>query len=190
MRVNIVSEKIKNNSLATVLFFKFVMEQEFFKEIDSNKSLIIWMDCGPHFRSAACMHFFLKDLTEIGYKTEVNFFGEKHGKSNCDQHFSTITSYLKSASCYKKIDSVQDIVDAVDRHQNLSNINRKNEGLCPINVYNLIYNKRNFSSTLNKMIITDLTNYYNFYSDVPGKIFTKVLTNASQIKKIDEIRYL
>jgi hypothetical protein len=147
------------------------------------------MDCGPHFRSSACMHFFLKDLPETGYNISVNFFGEKHGKSNCDQHFSTITTYLKYSSFHHKINSLHEIVNAIDHHQNLSNINREKENLGPIKVYNLIYQKRITKTKLNKMIIDDMTSYYNFFTIIPGEIFSKVLTNSSEIKKISE-RYL
>ncbi len=168
------------------------MEQDFFKKIGL-KSLILWSDCGLHFRSSACMNFFLKDLPNMGYNTEVNFFVEKHGKSNCDQHFSTITSYLKFASFKKKLNCAQDLVEAIDFHQNLSNTNRQNEKRSDceqIIVHNLIFQMKKGTkiTKIHQMFFGDFKMFYNFFVDDSKELCSKVLSDNSKSIKIRDIR--
>jgi hypothetical protein len=180
------------------------MEQNFFKKINL-ESIVIWSDCGLHFRSSACMYFFLKELPEMGYKIEVNFFGEKHGKSNCDQHFSTITTYLRYSSFIKKISCAKDIVDAIDFHQNLSNSNRENEkrllkksinqvkktaDLEPIIVHNLIFQHKKGPkiTKIQKMYFGDFKTFYNFFTNDSKEICSRVLSDCSKSIKIIDIR--
>ena len=56
----------------------------------------------------------------------MNFFAEKHGKNQRDQHFSNISYFLEKESLVKRLVCTQDIVNAVIKHQNLTNEERIN----------------------------------------------------------------
>jgi hypothetical protein len=56
----------------------------------------------------------------------LNFFAEKHGKNQRDQHFSNISYFLEKHSLIKRLVCTQDIVNAVIKHQNLTNEERIN----------------------------------------------------------------
>ena len=43
----------------------------------------------------------------IVFKVELNWFGEKHGKSSRDQHFSIISVFLKNAEMTKQLKSTR-----------------------------------------------------------------------------------
>lgn len=51
----------------------------------------------------------------------VNFFCEKHGKNNRDAHFSNISKFVKSESLVKKLETSQDLVDAIIKRQSIAN---------------------------------------------------------------------
>ncbi len=55
----------------------------------------------------------------------LNFFVEKHGKNSRDTHFSCVCKFLKNESILKKLNSTQDIVDAINKGQHKSNESRK-----------------------------------------------------------------
>ena len=102
IRVDIISDILTTNALSTNRSFRYLLKQEFFKNIDC-KSLIIWADCGTHFRSAENSHFFLVELPLLGYSVEINYFSEKHGKNGCDQHFSVVSKFLEYDSYIKRV---------------------------------------------------------------------------------------
>jgi len=55
----------------------------------------VWSDCGKHFRTLAVAKYVLVDLpTKYSKKVQLNFFGEKHGKSPVDAHFGALAGYL------------------------------------------------------------------------------------------------
>ena len=55
----------------------------------------------------------------------LNFFGDKHGKNARDTHFSCISKFIKSESFVRQLSTSMDIVDAINKRQELSNILRK-----------------------------------------------------------------
>lgn len=57
----------------------------------------------------------------------LNFFIEKHGKNSRDSHFSCISRFIKEESLVKKIESTQDIVDAIHNRQRMANENKKSK---------------------------------------------------------------
>ncbi len=51
----------------------------------------------------------------------MNFFGEKHGKNGRDTHFSVISRYIHDESLVRQLNSSQDIAEAIQVRQRLSN---------------------------------------------------------------------
>lgn len=58
----------------------------------------------------------------------MNFFCEKHGKNSRDAHFSMVSKYVKMASLIKRLDSSQDICDAIVNGQSQANDNKLFDG--------------------------------------------------------------
>ena len=102
-------------------------------------------------------------------------------KDNRDSHFSCLTVFLKSEMMEKKLSSSQDIVDAINKHQNLSNIERIKQNKIPIRTVALIHNYSN-DKHINQNIIQDLKCFYNLYSDSDYKINSKIYTDLNDSK--------
>ena len=51
----------------------------------------------------------------------LNFFGDKHGKNSRDTHFSNISKFIQTESLIKRLESSQDIADAINKRQGIAN---------------------------------------------------------------------
>ena len=61
----------------------------------------------------------------ISILVNFNFFGDKHGKNVRDLHFSHISKYVADESLERKIESSQDIVNAINKRIQSSNENKQ-----------------------------------------------------------------
>ena len=59
------------------------------------------------------------------FLVNFNFFGDKHGKSGRDLHFSHLSKFVAAESLLKKLESSQDIVDAINKRRIIANENKK-----------------------------------------------------------------
>ena len=55
----------------------------------------------------------------------LNFSGDKHGKNSRDTHFSHASGFINAESLVKKLESSQDIVNAIITRQNFANEQKK-----------------------------------------------------------------
>jgi len=94
----------------------------------------------------------------------LNFFAEKHGKNQRDQHFSNISYFLEKESLVKRLVCTQDIVNAVIEHQNLANEERIKNKLEPTLFWIGIISEDD-EPLQNSRIIKDITTFYNFGSN-------------------------
>lgn len=62
---DVVSSNVSEKGENVVRAFRFLREQEFFKEIDKNE-YIVWLDCGKHFRNQTVIGYLLIELAQIG----------------------------------------------------------------------------------------------------------------------------
>ena len=122
----------------------------------------------------------------------VNFHAEKHGKSHLDQHFSVISSYLKTENQTKKLNSTQDIVNTIIKRQHASNIERIKNELAEINLkcFDLSSSLNNETSNANKnqLVIHNLRSYYNFSSKRLNGDFVIESTIFSDLENKVELR--
>ena len=63
--------------------------------------LLLWSDCGAHFRCYEFAHWALLDLPRkfrdergVSVSVRLQFFAEKHGKGPCDGHFATMKKWI------------------------------------------------------------------------------------------------
>lgn len=92
----------------------------------------LYCDCGNHFRSRKFAWFSmwkLFDKLPHVQTVSLNFFGEKHGKGECDQHFAEIAAilyrYMMHKSQDKMITTVSDFISVLRAQHNEMNGQRK-----------------------------------------------------------------
>lgn len=163
---NIISSGDDPQDAITVIrAFRILRAQRFFQAIET-KNYIIWTDCGKHFRNCLVMGYFLKELKNAqihGKKENINFylnfryiysvylilvnfnfFGEKHGKSGRDTHFSCISKFIRDESLVRQLTCSKDIVNAIHIGQKRSNKNRVKNSMY-ISLKNFVFNLFNIS---------------------------------------------
>ncbi len=111
-------EKRHVNYLSDILSHdgKFVSEctlkcVDFLKaEYGQITNISFWYDCARHFRSKENLHCLFCDVPQMiggNAKVQMNHFGEQHGKSPADQHFSVISRILEQESKKQGIFSIE-----------------------------------------------------------------------------------
>ena len=117
-----------------IFSFRHLRTKEFFKNIENitlhdsttkKKGLIVWTDTGTHFRCAELAYYLLEELKQERVSVNWNFFVEKHGKNQRDQHFSSISNFIKMESLLKKLTCSRDIAEAINKRSFMANENRK-----------------------------------------------------------------
>jgi hypothetical protein len=82
-------------------------------------TLKVWSDCGPHFRcnetvAGVCVELPWACRTlNVPLSADLQFFGEKHGKSAVDGHFSLLSRWLRQAAAQHNIVSTADLERAL-----------------------------------------------------------------------------
>jgi hypothetical protein len=106
--VDAISGVLDSDSSVSCLLLKRVVQKlaqhsETSAAVQRVETLMLWSDCGQHFRSQVFIHTALWEsfswLQKLN-RVAVNFFAEKHGKGECDQHFSVVERY-KSQALFK-----------------------------------------------------------------------------------------
>lgn len=74
-----------------------------------------WMDNAPnHFRTKEMLASFVSLEEEFDFSSEINYFAEYHGKSECDRHFGLMSRIYTEHCSYaqnKDINSTEEYVD-------------------------------------------------------------------------------
>ena len=83
------------------------------------RKLAIWADCGPHFRAKRFFHCVFSELPDLSFlegllEIMLNFFLEKHGKSEVDGHFGCIVQWVKKWVSKKKLLVNADLQAAIE----------------------------------------------------------------------------
>ncbi len=139
------------------------------------KKYIIWTDTGSHFRCGEFLHFLFVELAQLQINVSFNLFCEKHGKNSRDQHFSRVSQFLYQESMVSQIVSSQDICNAIEKHQLITNSNNSRINDLKKNsteLIKLIQTKafvvpQHSNGTFNRptLNIDSLKKYYNFFND-------------------------
>lgn len=108
--VNILSDVLSHDSGFVVHSFRKVLDLSF---VSSLKKLLVWSDCGPHFRCKEFCHFLFKEIpsrcTQIAH-IEWNLFAERHGKSCCDSHFSLLSRWKREIENHVSINDTRTLI--------------------------------------------------------------------------------
>jgi hypothetical protein len=110
---------------------------------------------------------------------------ERHGKSNCDVHFSALSRFLKQASKQRKLSSVDDIIECISDCQLNANLNKEllfRDSKHPISLYCFKVNppilntrdERRLVPEIKTFAIPGIRNYYNLVANLDGEIKTQL----------------
>ncbi|RNA26241.1 hypothetical protein BpHYR1_013587 [Brachionus plicatilis] len=183
---DIIASDLCEDARAVVRGFRILRDQDFFKQIEK-KSLIVWMDCGKHFRNCEVVGYLLKDLAKEKIHVNLNFFCEKHGKNQRDSHFSCISRFINAESLKRRLCSTKDIVEAINNGQLKAN---ENSGKNIITIaYELdqqrdFYYSHNFPSNTS-LTIQNIESYYNYRTiDLDFNLVTSILSNENQFLEL------
>ena len=135
----------------------------------------VWADSGPHYRNKEFAYYVLHNmLIEYSLKrSKLNFFGEKHGKNDCDSMFGHISGYLGNAEQSERIDSITKICDVISNAQKCVNDEKKKSknnkkkkkenntvSMIPIEWKMSSEEVEQYKTTHKKMEFTGITAYY------------------------------
>lgn len=170
-----------------------------FKERFSNKKKYeVWADTGTHFRCSEFLHYLFNELSNENINVSFNLFGEQHGKSARDQHFSRLSEFIRLESLVKKLSSSQDVVDAINKHQLIANMNiqaenktRRKSGklLSPVVITEAFVLKFKEINIQSFRKINNIKHYYNFFNNEKFDFKSRILSsnNSSCFVKYKDI---
>ncbi|CAF0871784.1 unnamed protein product, partial [Brachionus calyciflorus] len=182
MNIDLVSSFQENESAFDVVCGFRKLDE--FKAIEQKK-YIIWADTGSHFRCAELIHYLFNELAREQIRVCLNFFCEKHGKNGRDQHFSLVSNFIKQESFVKRLACSKDVVDAINKHQAISNEHRKKLKLKPIYTRAFVLERENLNSSLRFFRkIKNIRLYYNFYNDSTFNLKSTILSDLRESKDI------
>jgi hypothetical protein len=125
------------------------------------KKLNFWTDVGQHFRCEEVAHYVLVEIPGI-FDINVTWdtFVECHGKSTVDSHFGVLSQWVDDFTDKKKIDTVQDLVKAL---QNKIRKSKKDRSASNRPMYKLfIYEQDSRPIKYKRLSIENIKRYYHF----------------------------
>ena len=87
--------------------------------------------------------------------------------------------YLKVENFTKKLTSSQDVVDAINNQQAISNNERERNGLVSIETIPIIHTFLN-QMLINTLVVDNLRCYYNFFTDKFFKLSSVVISDLKE----------
>ena len=149
--IDFISESLSKDTVAAIDCLDLLLESADFKSI-SPRLIKFWCDCGGTFRSKAFLHYTLVHLPEKKIATEVNFFAEKHGKSDIDGHFSRISVALEEGTRYSAVSNTEELISMFKKHFTGTQTN------ADFIEYRFIPNRREYKS----MHVPNVQDFYYF----------------------------
>ena len=129
-KLPIVSNVLTHDGTTAIMNIKIALKklQSLYTSVfEQLRCVKLWADSGPHYRNKEFAHFVLHQLL-IDYsltRTKLNFFGEKHGKNDCDSMFGHISGFLRDAEQSQRIDSIKKICEVIENAQKYVNDDKK-----------------------------------------------------------------
>ena len=185
LHYNILSDILNHDSLFVYNAVKKLKEDLLWKF----KHIQFWMDVGPHFKSKENLYNLLNMFNNV----TLNYFCEKHGKSPCDSHFSTISKWLQEIIKYKHILTVDQLIEEFKRKKSKNRILWKK-----LNLENYSWHVKSRKSLrirfqkekekIRKLICSHIKDYYLFKKLKENKVLIKVTYKSSK-KKVKTIGF-
>ena len=139
----VVSPILNHDSLSVKKMLSMITNHGVFNHFNTQE-LIFWMDNAPsHFRNFENLATLATLGSKQNRKVKVNFFGEYHGKSECDRHFGLISRIYKEKTSY--IGSAD--VNTTESFLNLYSSAIRSYGGCVIPTVGACYDELNQESS-------------------------------------------
>jgi hypothetical protein len=115
LNIDVISDYDGTKAPDVIKIFKHIMTLPQFIEVDQ-ASYVVWVDCGSQFRSGEFLYFCANSLAQQGKSVTLNYFAEKHGKNNRDQHFSVVSRAFEYAVQKSRsgLNSAEEVVEALN----------------------------------------------------------------------------
>jgi hypothetical protein len=115
LNIDVISDYDGQKATDVIKIFKHIMTTPEFIQVDQ-ASYVVWVDCGKQFRSKEFLYFCANSLARQGKSVSLNFFCEKHGKNNRDQHFSVVSRAFENAVQKNQsgLNSAEEVVEALN----------------------------------------------------------------------------
>ena len=193
---NIISEILSHDAGFVINAFEKLISQGWFQF----KSMDIFMDCGPHFRCQELLHYLFIEKKELNIM--VHFFGEKHGKSPVDSHFSILSRWLIDLDRNVHIDSTEGLISGWTKKINESNeikkLKKDKTDNIPFDIEFFVMNEIRRDEFIKGLQIADLKTYMCLFKVKGEELIIKGgihsdsilnsipfnITSTKQIKKI------
>ncbi|PVU93530.1 hypothetical protein BB559_003237 [Furculomyces boomerangus] len=135
-------------------------------ELSGYTNVYLWSDAGPHFRSGEYFYGVFKTLHEmfITKKFYLNYFLERHGKSDVDGHFGVLSNWFIDVEKIRPIDTIKDLIDAFRGKFNELALSRQVDTI-DIGYHFLIYPGQNRETPKKTIKVKNLKKYLSFYLD-------------------------
>ncbi|PVU90256.1 hypothetical protein BB560_006222 [Smittium megazygosporum] len=149
------------------------------------KKVNFWSDSGPHFKNGNVIYSFLVDFRQnfTDKKIGINFFNEKHGKSDVDGHFGVLSRWYKDLEAIRNISSIIDIKECFEEKERDRNLFESSSA--EKNKFSFAIYPRNMPRTERKRILVKdgIKLYQSYYMD--GRVL-----KGSVIGRLDASNYL
>ncbi|PVZ97773.1 hypothetical protein BB558_006259 [Smittium angustum] len=135
-------------------------------ELSGYTNVYLWSDAGPHFRPGEYLYGVFKTLHEmfITKKFYLNYFLERHGKSDVDGHFGVLSNWFIDVEKIRPIDTIKDLIDAFRGKVNELALSRQVDPI-DIGYHFLIYPGQNRETPKKTIKVKILKKYLSFYLD-------------------------
>ena len=182
--VDSVSSNLKHSAAVSEMILMNVLEELRKSHADafhSCEEIQVWSDNAPHFRALSNLYATLVRVpTEFpGFKVaSQNFFCEYHGKSWCDEHFATVSYYLRAKSKRMQLINHTDVVEGIRDGNATTNKLRAARGERPAEVIVLEYGATDEASGRRALRVQNYKHSYCYQMEVePGRFLNKHLSD-------------
>ncbi|PVU95215.1 hypothetical protein BB560_005871, partial [Smittium megazygosporum] len=156
------------------------------KEIKDFKKVNFWSDSGPQFKNGDILYSFLMDFQQCyaDKKNFINFFTEKHGKSDVDCHFGVLSRCYKDLEATRKISSIIDIKESFEEKERDRNLFKSSSARKSKFSFG-IYPKKMPQTERKKILVKDGIKLYQYYF-MDGMFLKESVKPSQQTAKEDK----
>ena len=147
----------------------------FINELDTKyRSVHIFTDCGPHFRSKEFICRVKNISNERKISVSLNFFAEYHGKSIVDGFFGRLSQLFQKIDYRYSINTIEEFKEAFNKEAIENNWK---------DVYFRVYHRESRDKPINKINMKKIKSYLSYLFQ-NNKCYYSYLTNFNNTYKI------
>jgi hypothetical protein len=124
--IDSISSCLSHDSLAAFEQIEAIVQRFVKHDLPHVRTIHLWTDTGPHFRSAQSIGsvlFRLPSTTDL--QVTQHYFIEGHGKSEVDAHFSLLSAWLREAITQRTIKTTDELMEALTERASAHHTNER-----------------------------------------------------------------